>query len=329
MRLSLFTLHPLVIGSSYTWWRDRAKVDEYSPPHGINQSDDYRGSPVEYVQTYGKPLRYRLDSPAAAAKGHALLAELYQQGVRDYIALPLYQARSDSYTVWILASDNDAGFSDHLLAEFEQIAAVLATVAEVLSLDSSAKALLETYLGPRSGQRVLDGQVRRGDGEVIEAALWYSDLRDFTAISEALEPNKLLKLLNDYFQCINTAVRAQGGEVMRFIGDAMLIIFPADQKRSIDQACADALAAADAAYAEVTKANVKLAELEMPSIRYGLGFGCRHGDLRQRRRPRSARLYRDGDRGESYRTVAGVDQRLRVSAARFRAFCRLVRRPTF
>ncbi|WP_421869117.1 adenylate/guanylate cyclase domain-containing protein [Motiliproteus sp.] len=272
IRLSLRTLHPLVSGSSFTWWRDQNLVDEYRPPHSIQQSDDYLGSPVEYVQNTGRPIRYRLDSVEKTKQGHSLLRDLYDDGIRDYVAYPMYQVHSDSYTVFILATDNDAGFSEQALAQLEKLSRYLAPVMEVLSLDSSAKALLNTYLGPRSGQRVLDGQVQRGDGEVIESALWYSDLRNFTAISEQLPPPQLLKLLNCYFEKIKAAVSEHGGEIMRFIGDAMLIIFPADESRTPQQACWDALAAAKMAQRLVREANEELGSEGMPEIRYGLGL---------------------------------------------------------
>lgn len=272
MRLSLRTLHPLVSGSAFTWWRDQNRVEEYRPPHSIQQSDDYRGSPVEYVQNSGRSIRYRLDSLAKTNQGHGLLRDLYNDGVRDYVAFPLYQVHSDSYTVFILSTDNEAGFSDQQLEQLEKVSRYLAPVVEVLSLDSSAKALLNTYLGQRSGQRVLDGQVQRGDGEVIESALWYSDLRNFTAISEQLTPPQLLKLLNSYFEQIKIAISEHGGEIMRFIGDAMLIIFPADDGRSPQQACWDALAAAKQAQRLVQEVNLELATEGMPEIRYGLGL---------------------------------------------------------
>ncbi len=145
-------------------------------------------------------------------------------------------------------------------------------MVEVLALKRSARSPLDTYLGHRSGQRVFDGQISRGDGELIEAAIWYSDLRDFTAISEQLKPKQLLDLLNQYFEIISTAVTAQGGEVLRFIGDAMLVIFPSDQNCSLLQARHNAVAAAKAAQEDVELINPQLQAQGLPPIRYGLGL---------------------------------------------------------
>ena len=272
MRLTLRTLHPLVLGSTYTWWAERAQVEIHSPPHSIRESPDYRGSPVEYVQATGRRIRCRLDSLAACQGRHPLLADLYRQGVRDYVAFPLYQVHNQSYTAWILATNADEGFAAPELDRFERIAGFLAPVVEVLSLDSSAKALLEVYLGKRSGHRVLQGQIHRGDGELIEAVIWYCDLRDFTAISESLEPRQLLALLNVYFELLKEAVAASGGEVMRFIGDAMLIIFPIDTQRSAQQLCRAVLQAAEQAHREVAEENRYLSDVDLPPIRYGVGL---------------------------------------------------------
>ncbi|MEH6822470.1 MAG: adenylate/guanylate cyclase domain-containing protein [Motiliproteus sp.] len=271
MRISMRTLHPLFTGSSYTWWRNESEVEAYSPPHSILQSSDYRGSPIEAVQTSGQRFRCHL-ADADSAQLHSSLQTLKQQGACDYLVYPLPQTHNSHLAIWILATDQPAGFTDQDLIQLQRIALFLAPVIEVLALEISARSLLDTYLGHRSGQRVFDGQISRGDGELIEAAIWYSDLRDFTAISEQLKPKQLLDLLNQYFEIISTAVTAQGGEVLRFIGDAMLVIFPSDQNCSLLQARHNVVAAAKAAQQAVELINPQLQAQGLPPIRYGLGL---------------------------------------------------------
>ena len=106
----------------------------------------------------------------------------------------------------------------------------------------AARTLLDTYIGAQSGGRVLDGQIRRGMGETIRAVIWLCDLRGFTALSEALPRETLIDLLNGYFGPMCDAVMRNGGEVLKFIGDAMLAIFPVGD--DTPAACARALAAA-------------------------------------------------------------------------------------
>ncbi|MEH6651068.1 MAG: adenylate/guanylate cyclase domain-containing protein [Motiliproteus sp.] len=271
VRMSMRTIHPQITGSSYTWWRDRPDVEEYSPPHSILQSSDYQGSPIEAVQTSGNMFRCRL-ADADMSQLHSSLQDLHQQGTTDYVVYPLIQTYESRPATWILGTDVIGGFTTNDLDGFARIATFLASVVEVISLQRSARSLLNTYLGPRTGQRVFDGQIKRGDGERIEAVIWYSDLRDFTFISESLPPHDLLKLLNQYFEAISDAVSARGGEVLRFIGDAMLVMFPVEHDRTLQQGCRDAVAAARAAQLAVDKINPQLQASGLPSIRYGLGL---------------------------------------------------------
>jgi adenylate cyclase len=97
---------------------------------------------------------------------------------------------------------------------------------EVQALRRTARTLLDTYVGQQSGGRVLEGQIQRGTGETIRAVIWLCDLRGFTNLSEALSREVLIDLLNCYFGPMCDAVASQGGEILKFIGDAMLAIFP-------------------------------------------------------------------------------------------------------
>ncbi len=142
----------------------------------------------------------------------------------------------------------------------------------MLALHLTTQSLLETYLGVRSGQKVLNGKIHRGDGELIEAVIWYSDMRDSTAIAEAVTPEQLLHILNYYFEIISDCVSEQGGEVLRFIGDAMLVVFPADEHLPLEHAARNALQAAEEAHQKISIANKTLLQQQLPIIRYGLGL---------------------------------------------------------
>ncbi len=142
------------------------------------------------------------------------------------------------------------------------------------------KELLYTYLGKRTGERVLTGQVLRGDAEKIHAVIWFCDLRDSTRLSESMPVEDFFALLNDFFECTAGAVLDHGGEILSYIGDAALAIFPiAGADKPFDQACtpeegacAAALAAARDALAHVDALNREREKRGQPELRFGIAL---------------------------------------------------------
>jgi adenylate cyclase len=171
--------------------------------------------------------------------------------------------------------------------------------------------LLDTYVGRQSGGRVLEGQIQRGTGETIRAVIWLCDLRGFTGLSETLPRDELIDLLNCYFGPMCDAVMAEGGEVLKFIGDAMLAIFPI--KADTSGICGAALMAAERAQAALVEENRRREGLSLPRIEYGLALHV--GDV----------LY--GNIGSDTRldfTVIGPAVNL---TARIESMCRQLGRP--
>jgi adenylate cyclase len=125
-----------------------------------------------------------------------------------------------------LATDAPAGFDVESLGHLHELLPLLSRLVEVHALRHTARVLLDTYLGAHTGARVLDGLIRRGDGEVIPAVVWWADLRGSTALAERLSRQEYLWLLNRFFECTAGSVVERGGEVLKFIGDAVLAIFP-------------------------------------------------------------------------------------------------------
>jgi adenylate cyclase len=138
--------------------------------------------------------------------------------------------------------------------------------------------LLRTYLGSDAGQRVMDGLVKRGDGEDIHAAIWITDLRDSTGLAASLSREDYLSLLNGYFDSVAGAVIDHGGEVLKFIGDSVLAIFAIDDPAEQEpEACARALAAANAASQQFAAVNEQRAADGAPPLNFGIGL--HRGDL--------------------------------------------------
>lgn len=270
LRLGFFTIHPQVAAWAYVWMRGRPTHEEKFA-HGVQQTRAYIGSPAQRMIDSGTPVRYRLDRLSAA--DHRLLHELAAEGGTDYALLPL-RFSDGSRNVFALATDDAAGFSAQDLGNFDILSHALSPVLEVAATRRIARTLLDTYVGHRTGGRVLQGQIQRGASETIHAALWYSDLRDFTPLTETLLTPQLLAMLNAYFETVAAAVSARGGEILRFVGDAMLVVFAADAERDLDRACRDAVDAAGDAFARLEILNEERQREAIPAIRFGVGLSA-------------------------------------------------------
>ena len=171
------------------------------------------------------------------------------------------------------ATDRLGGFSNAETLELYRVASITSRLLEVKALRRTTANLLDTYLGHIAGQRVLNGEVQRGDGQTIPAVLWYCDLRQSTALSDTTARDEMIETLNDFFQCLGEAVEEAGGEVLKFIGDAMLAIFPLSRRAHVANVeCEVALAAAEQAIANVAELNKTRVEAGKPALSYGIAL---------------------------------------------------------
>ena len=164
------------------------------------------------------------------------------------------------------------GFSDAEIASVGALMPLLAMVVEGHEWHRLAKSLLEIYLGEDAGRQVLGGSVRRGQSTTIAAAIWFCDLRDFTAMSNQLPRDEVIALLNDYFDAMARPVHAHGGEILKFVGDAMLAIFPMQDDLDRDHKCHVALRAAHEAFDALDALNEIRASAGKPPLRAGIGL---------------------------------------------------------
>jgi len=267
--LTVATIHPQLVGWGCTWRRGNAPV-LFSGRHGVKVSPAYVGSPVQFVHEHNRPFRRRLEA-LDEARDHAVLHELRADGITDYAALPL-QFGSGTINFMTAATAAPQGFTDADLDRLAALANLLAPLIEIMQARRMALGLLNAFVGPRISERILSGQVKRGDGDRIEAAFWYSDLRGFATLSETLPAAQLLQLLNEYFENCAAAAAARGGEILQFIGDAILIVF--EIKRPEDEAtvCGAALDAAIDAFASIAVVNHRRRHAGLPQIEFGLGL---------------------------------------------------------
>jgi adenylate cyclase len=251
--LSIRTLHPQVATIGYRWRRGESLPSETPREHGIDSEEVYLRSPIKLIHDGASELRRRL-ADLATPREFPILDELAAEGATDYLIVPL-RFSSQRVNAVSIATDRPGGFSTAELGRFKDLTPLLALVLEIKETQRLASTLLDTYLGHDAGRRVLGGLVRRGDGITLAAALWYCDLRGFTATTEPLPRDQIIALLNDYFACMVGAVHRHGGEVLKFIGDAMLAIFPIADDLDRDRACLAALVAAEDALADLDNLN--------------------------------------------------------------------------
>ena len=236
--LTIATLHPLVAGWAFAWHHDRA-------------------SPLE------APRLHPMTGDAASPPSRA--------APRGDGRLDLEIAFSDGARQTLVVTTAPPGFDRAQRALLRRAAGLLAAPLEILVARQTASTLLTTYLGRRSGGRVLAGAVRRGDGETINAVLWYSDLRGFTALSEHLPRDQIIALLNAHFERLAAPIKAFGGEVLKFMGDGLLAIFPTETVGAT-AACDQALKAARGARAGMAALNSERVAGGDPALVFGLAL---------------------------------------------------------
>src|ERR671915_10734 len=235
------------------------------------------------------PLAWLVDEAGASPGPDRFLAELGGRLLADGLPLaggPLSQAGRDWLAGLGPVQEDTVGpapdspvlgwagtrpFGPAESGRLRQAARFVAAPLAALAARAALAALLEAYLGRRSAARVQAGALRRGTGETIRAVLLYADLRDFTALSEATEPAAMIAALDAWFDRVAGAVHAFGGEVLKFIGDGMLAIFPIGE-RSRSAACDAALSAVGAARAGMAHLDLARRQQHLPPLPFGMAL---------------------------------------------------------
>jgi adenylate cyclase len=241
------TLHPQFLGATYIWWRTSGQTQEIMITHEVADLIPPAQNPVMRVQN-GEILRRRLEGPEARFD-FSVLHDLKARGATDYFALPVGGAFGPRAYMAAYVTDRPGGFLEREIADLTSVSERLSIVADMNSQRQIAENVLKAYLGPQTGRKVLAGQIRRGSGESIAAVLWSSDLRRFTQMSDRLPGESLIGILNDLFDLQAKAIASHGGEILKFVGDGLLAIFPIANPEEAARAAANALAAAQEALA--------------------------------------------------------------------------------
>ena len=272
------TLHPLYIGTSMIWQRG-ASIAVRTHAHGDSATSAWRDSPLRFVTEHGLPfLRRRLEGDTARLD-FPVLRDVRELGGTDYALFHVVFPGADMIREGLdgvyasFATDAKGGFGDDDLRALGQVFRSLAVACKMAISRGITRNILAAYLGPGAGERVLAGSIQRGDCTAIRAAIWYSDLRDSTPLAAQLSPADFLRALNCYFESTAGAVLAQGGEVLRFVGDAVLGIFPVSASNGGEaDACKRAVATVREAERRLSELNDRRAADSSPPLSYGVGL---------------------------------------------------------
>ena len=271
LRLLIRTLNPQLFGLAYTWQRGAEEVSEFQISHDTLQSPQYLNSPFALIIAGQGGVRRRLEGPDPQLD-FPILEDLLKEGATDYVGMPL-SFSDGQINIITLVSDAPGGFSTDNLGRLYEVLPSLGRQLEAHAQRVSSLTLLRTYLGGSAGERVMSGLVRRGDGEELHAVIWFSDLRNSTTLADSLSRDEYLATLNQYFDSVAGAVIEHGGEVLKFIGDAVLAIFAIDEPDDPrPEACIRALSAIRDAQERIESVNQERETQGEPPLAFGTGL---------------------------------------------------------
>jgi adenylate cyclase len=238
-------LHPLYDASTMEWTAEKGVVVEHFRPEQSGQ-DDFLQSPTGHVMIHRLPVLRRRLTGNTALMDFRVLEEFRALGGTDYVVFAVgFDPAGDTGVLCSWLGDRAAGFTDGEIAQLQRVTRELCIALKSRIERNVAQNIAHAYLGKRAGQAVLSGLIRRGDGEKITAALWYSDLRCSTELADRLSAEAFLHVLGRYFEMTAASVLDHGGEVVSLIGDAVLGLFRIEGAPG--EACGRALAAANEA----------------------------------------------------------------------------------
>jgi adenylate cyclase len=282
------TLHPVYEGRVVRWGHDASVpvMQEYGRTRAIGGGPDpadlrvgieaemlarWRASPfMRLLDTGESVLRWRAED---GEPQFSVIREYRDEGFTDYVAIVSrfgeggtigeMDALYSSFT-----TTRAGGFDDAQFAALLALVPTLALAVKSVAMARMTRTLMHTYLGRDAGEKVLSGRIMRGVAERIDAVIWFSDLRGFTRITDTA-PEHIIPLLNDYADVIVSAIQAEGGDVLKLVGDGILAIFTGADR---PQACAAAINAAIAARRDVAVLNQQRAADGQPTTAMYLGL---------------------------------------------------------
>ena len=264
--LHLMILHPQWVGSRIMWVDGMRVAELKRVDYDVRGRSEYIGSPANEIHDGATEVRENLERDPALGRKHAVYDGMRAKGLTDYVAWPLYHTLGSQHIV-AFSTDRPGGFDDAHIDYLLKLLPILALVSEIRMKNRLARSLLETYVGSHAGELILAGATRRGSGTTVRAAIMICDLRDFTRISNNWPRDDVIDLLNGYFDAMSEPIARHGGEILKFIGDGLLAIFPLSEP----SACANLLHAVAEARQAMVALNEKNGEAGRAPLNYGIG----------------------------------------------------------
>ncbi|MBR0969869.1 adenylate/guanylate cyclase domain-containing protein [Bradyrhizobium japonicum] len=258
--------HPQWLGARFMWSDGMREAEIARVDYDVRERSEFIGSPANEMFDGATEVREDLERDPSLGRKHALYDEMREKGLTDYVAWPLYHTLGKRHLV-TFATDRPGGFDDAHVAALKKLLPVLALVSEIRIKNRLARTLLETYVGAHAGELILAGATRRGTGTTVRAAIMICDLRDFTKISDNWPRDDVIDLLNDYFDAMSEPIARHGGEILKFIGDGLLAIFPLSEPG----ACAKLLRAVTEARQAMAALNERNNGTGRAPLNYGIG----------------------------------------------------------
>ena len=261
------TNHPQWRGARLLWRAglDEAEIDLYG--YEVENTQIFLRSPLKVIHDGADELRKNLEEPVTDPASEAsLYTDLREEGLTEYIAWPLDHTLGKRHVV-TFSTARPGGFAESHIDFLKDLIPVLALVTEIRVKNVMARTLLRTYVGPHASEEILAGATTRGSGATMSAAIMICDLRDFTELSSLWPRDYVIDLLNAYFDALSGPVEKHGGEILKFMGDGLLAVFPL----SVPTACADLLSAIREGRAAMAELNEKSARNGHPQLGYGVG----------------------------------------------------------
>ena len=274
VHLSFSMLHPLYDVLSFTWRRkEGVVVAGFQSGGDSGPPERYLSSPYYHLISKNlSHLRRRIDPKVPSE--FPVFDDLKTLGATDYLAFA--QTFGDAGGKGMLgswATDKADGFTDDMIKALLHIQNNLAVTALMAVLAKLADNMLTTYLGGDAGKRVLSGQIRRGDGDTIRAALVMVDMRNSTPLAENGGRQVYIDTLNQFFDAVAAPFNQHGGQILSFIGDGFLAVYPCERQKAPSQTAARAaMSAARQAVARMAELNRNRASAGLDEIGFGIGL---------------------------------------------------------
>jgi adenylate cyclase len=280
------TLHfrinnPQWLGARIEWVPGLREARITTFEYGAEQTPEFLSSPMYELAAGVEEIRQDL-RVYNASRPYRLFDELRNEGLTDYVAWPLQHTLQKRHMV-TFASAAPEGFTDAHIAVLRGLVPLLAVVSEVRIKNALARTLLQTYVGPHASEEILAGATTRGSGVTLSAAVVIFDIRGFTAITNAWPRDDVIGLLNSYFDAIADPIDRNGGEILKFMGDGLLAVFPLERERAL-KSTFKAVVEAHAAMSDLNNLN---AALGRPSVECGIGVhvgDVMYGNIGSKRR---------------------------------------------